>query len=154
MNWEAIGAIGDILGGAGVIGTLIYLTLQIRQNTRAIRSSNRYAWLNAIQQHDVVLAQYNSTVHRVTAKERLEGEDETLVAAILWSLLNPLEMLYFEWREGNIDDAYFAARLEGLAVWLTFPTVRPVFDRYRTTLDARFVDHVEKFLRERERSSV
>jgi hypothetical protein len=33
MNWEAIGAIGELLGAAGVIITLIYLAIQIRQNT-------------------------------------------------------------------------------------------------------------------------
>ena len=33
MNWEAIGAIGEILGAAGVVVTLVYLAYQIRQNT-------------------------------------------------------------------------------------------------------------------------
>ena len=40
MNWEAIGAVGEILGAAGVIITLIYLASQIRQNTRATRSQS------------------------------------------------------------------------------------------------------------------
>ena len=86
------------------------------------------------------------------AGERLVGEDESLLSAILWSLLNPLEMLYFELLEGNVDDAYFAARLNGLAVWLDIPSARAVFDAYRSTLDARFVDHVERFMRERQRA--
>ena len=38
MNWEAIGAIGEILGAAGVIGTLAYLAVQIRRNTNTIRA--------------------------------------------------------------------------------------------------------------------
>jgi hypothetical protein len=33
MNWEAIGAIGEIVGAAGVVLTLVYLANQIRQNT-------------------------------------------------------------------------------------------------------------------------
>ena len=33
MNWEAIGAIGEVLGAAGVVVTLVYLAYQIRQNT-------------------------------------------------------------------------------------------------------------------------
>ena len=37
MNWNAIGAMGEILGAVGVIITLIYLARQIRQNTRATR---------------------------------------------------------------------------------------------------------------------
>jgi hypothetical protein len=36
---EALGNIGDFLGGIGVVITLIYLAGQIRQNTRSIRTS-------------------------------------------------------------------------------------------------------------------
>jgi hypothetical protein len=39
MNWEAIGAIGEILGAAGVIITLAYLAVQIRQNSHQIERS-------------------------------------------------------------------------------------------------------------------
>jgi hypothetical protein len=39
MNWEAIGAVGEILGAAGVILTLAYLALQLRQNTKAMQST-------------------------------------------------------------------------------------------------------------------
>ena len=30
MNWEALGAIGELAGAIGVVGTLVYLTVQIR----------------------------------------------------------------------------------------------------------------------------
>jgi hypothetical protein len=39
VNWEAAGAIGDIVGAAGVIVTLVYLAVQIRQNTRSLRAT-------------------------------------------------------------------------------------------------------------------
>jgi hypothetical protein len=35
MNWEAIGAIGEIFGGLAVLVTLIYLAQQIKQSTRS-----------------------------------------------------------------------------------------------------------------------
>lgn len=37
LNWEAIGAIGELLGAVGVILTLGYLAFQIKQNTIATR---------------------------------------------------------------------------------------------------------------------
>ena len=47
MNWEAIGAIGEILGAVGVIVSLFYVAYQVRQstnqgklNTIAIESAN------------------------------------------------------------------------------------------------------------------
>ena len=36
MNWEATGAIAEALGTLAVLITLIYLAIQIRQNSRAI----------------------------------------------------------------------------------------------------------------------
>ncbi|GEM_PF-5382270 len=36
MNWEALGAIGEVIGAVGVVVTLAFLTLQIRQNSREI----------------------------------------------------------------------------------------------------------------------
>ena len=39
MNWDAIGAVGEILGAVAVIATLIYLAKQIRQNSQAVQIS-------------------------------------------------------------------------------------------------------------------
>ncbi len=39
MNWDAAGAIGEIVGAAGVIVTLVYLAVQIRQNTKSLRAA-------------------------------------------------------------------------------------------------------------------
>ncbi len=43
MNWDAIGAIGEVLGAAGVILTLLYLAVQIRQSTKATNAASRDA---------------------------------------------------------------------------------------------------------------
>ena len=40
MNWEALGAVANLLAAMGVIATLMYLSIQIRQNTKAVRSSS------------------------------------------------------------------------------------------------------------------
>jgi len=39
VNWEAIGAISNILSALAVIATLGYVAVQIRQNTSALRSA-------------------------------------------------------------------------------------------------------------------
>jgi hypothetical protein len=38
VDWGAIGAIAELIGGAGVIASLVYLAIQIRQNTRTERT--------------------------------------------------------------------------------------------------------------------
>ena len=39
LNWDAIGAIGEVVGGVAVIATLLYLAVQIRQNARSVRNA-------------------------------------------------------------------------------------------------------------------
>jgi hypothetical protein len=41
MNWDAIGAIGEILGAAAVVLSLAYLATQIRQNTKSAQAASR-----------------------------------------------------------------------------------------------------------------
>jgi len=40
MNWEAIGAVGEIIGAITVVATLIYLARQIKDSARAARSQS------------------------------------------------------------------------------------------------------------------
>lgn len=39
MNWDAIGAVGEILGAIAVFVSLVYLAIQTKNNTKALRSS-------------------------------------------------------------------------------------------------------------------
>ena len=48
MNWEAIGAIGEIVGAIGVIVTLGYLGYQVRQNTTQLEQNERTAIAAAV----------------------------------------------------------------------------------------------------------
>ena len=49
MDWEAIGAVGEVLGALAVLASLIYLARQIRQNTQMMKSTVRQQ-INAVSQ--------------------------------------------------------------------------------------------------------
>ena len=38
MNWDAIGSVAELLGAAGVIVSLLYLSYQIRMNTKTVKA--------------------------------------------------------------------------------------------------------------------
>ena len=52
MNLQELAQIGEFLGGLSVLLTMIYLAVQIRGNTKAIRSSS------AQQTHDAIVSIY------------------------------------------------------------------------------------------------
>jgi hypothetical protein len=39
MNWDAMSAVGEVMGAPAVLITLIYLAIQIKQNTAAVATS-------------------------------------------------------------------------------------------------------------------
>ena len=43
MNWEAVAAIGEIVGAGAVLGTLYYLAAQIRTQNQQLEKSNDHA---------------------------------------------------------------------------------------------------------------
>ncbi len=43
MNWDALGAIAELLGAVGVIASLLYLGRQIRQSTKQSFASSYQA---------------------------------------------------------------------------------------------------------------
>ena len=43
MNWDAMGAIAEVLGAIGVIGTLMYLAVELRKSTTATRQQSYHS---------------------------------------------------------------------------------------------------------------
>ncbi len=101
MNWEAIGAIGEIAGAFAVVATLFYLSRQIRQNARALSRSNDYAQASSIHETNALYVQ----VFSLLARDRemasiyhraLNGEPLDEVEAVRFAqFINA----YFAWSE-------------------------------------------------------
>lgn len=92
MNWEAIGAIGELVGGIAVIATLIYLAIQVK-HSKALLERNESIALSQMYQAradarvNAVLAQaqsgkaelISSVWGRPDLVDRLEGEEREIV---------------------------------------------------------------------------
>ena len=92
MNWDAIGAIGELVGGVAVIATLIYLAIQVK-HSKALLERNESIALSQMYQAradarmNVVLAQaqsekaelISSVMGRPDLVDQLEGEDREIV---------------------------------------------------------------------------
>ncbi len=74
MNWDAIGAVAELLGATGVIATLWYLATQIRQNTSTVRASAFQTFFSSVTGGLDILAT-DTEVSRIWYKG-LEGLDQ------------------------------------------------------------------------------
>ena len=51
MNWDAIGAMGEVVGAIAVVFTLFFLVIQLRLNTKAMQESNVFQRAQALDRH-------------------------------------------------------------------------------------------------------
>ena len=74
MNWDAIGAVGAVLGAVLVAGTLIYLIIQVRQNSASINATTNQANISAFNQLNAILAE-NPNLAAILLKGTEQGSN-------------------------------------------------------------------------------
>lgn len=62
MNWDALGAIGEVVGAAAVVATLVFLAIQVRHSTRSMDESNRLQRTAAIDRHTDSMSRWRGTI--------------------------------------------------------------------------------------------
>jgi len=122
MNWQAIGAIADIVGATAVLATLIYLALQIRQNSRSINQQNDMARAQTIQARADSVTQLIALIvnsekmvavfAKVMADKELAPADLDPIERIrahsfLTALRSNFENTYLQHQEGFLPDDFY-----------------------------------------------
>jgi len=76
MNWEAIGSIAEIIGAIGVIGSLLYVAIQIRDNSNTNRILQRQNATNQLAEFmDLLLL--NPELAEIHDRGRVDPESLT-----------------------------------------------------------------------------
>jgi hypothetical protein len=125
MTIMELGAIGELLGAIGVIATLIYLSVQIRQNTRAMDESRRLSLAQTYQMRadalqDMVVTAASSEISPIIAKlseagypeqiEALDTLDEIELGRFrLWQIAQQThwDNMHFQYQQGFLDEQYY-----------------------------------------------
>ena len=105
MNWEAIGAIGEVVGALAVLLTLVYLAIQIRQNTRQVENHLKtvdLASFNAIDEsfsrfrHMLATSPQTADLWRRTKQDYLSIDDSEReqADALAWEWLIIYQNMY------------------------------------------------------------
>ena len=80
MNWEAIGAIGEVVGALAVIATILYLAIQLRMSNKFEAANHHDLHMDRIRQRFLVVAQDGDLMRIVAAAARGEELDRTEAA--------------------------------------------------------------------------
>ena len=114
MNWEAISAVGEIVGAIAVVATLIYLAVQIRRGTKATQAASVQA--AAALDHEFLLALgSDSAIAKVwatylSAPETLAHDQELQARYLMLSLLRRLENIRIQNQLGTLSQEGWQSR--------------------------------------------
>ena len=126
MTLIELGALGEFLGAIGVIATLAYLSVQVRQNTRAMETGRRAAQAQTYQMRSDALqtmlvdAACSDALSGVISKLTEAGypEDPRALAGLdaaergrfrLWQIAQQThwDNMFFQYQQGFLDEEYY-----------------------------------------------
>lgn len=152
MDLGTLADLGEFVSGVVVVVSLVYLAVQVKQNTRSLRTEN-----------------YARALDRISAIQSQLSRDAVLTAlfsrALLGSAaLSPRERLQFTWcayeffgafefifhqaRAGALPDEVWERWAATTAWWLSFPGIREWWAARPTPFSASFSGFVDGCIRE------
>ncbi len=150
MNWDAIGAIGNLIAAFAVVISLIYLALQIRSQNSQARLSALHEMSREFRGTTAMFATKNISDIFVRANQDYssisEAESIQLIVLVT-NFFRVWENTFLENRDGNLDENVWAALSRdytqpmGASSFLHIWTLRkqnydPSFQKYVDSIEA------------------
>lgn len=152
MNWEALGAIAELVGSLAVVATIGYLVVQIRQSTK-------FAQIDAAQQlragmNDVLRGISDNTeslrVYEkgLTDPSALDRSERIRFDLIVLQMLRVAESLYLHFDDGFLSDESWDSTLAALLVVLSTEGGQQSWRRQGGHMSASFRKDLDSKIRE------
>ena len=136
MSLEDWAAVAEIVGAIAVVATLIYLAIQVKQNTGAIQATNRQSISTRIEERTIALATNPQLSQLIVMAEEPGGikkgsAEWSQLTSLYVGLMTATEDAYLHYREGRLDQDFFEARARRSLLLLDNPVGRDFFRRAR-----------------------
>ena len=110
MNWDAIGAIGEIIGALAVVFSLLYLARQVHQANTLARGQTRQRMIEQAQHEVYTGFLENPDIFKSFYKPEPLTEDEWIrLTGWILGAMRQREYEWFQYRDGNIDEELWMA---------------------------------------------
>ncbi len=153
MTLEELAYLSQIVGVAGLLASLIFVGLQIRQNTKAIKATSHHAItdsFNAI--NNLILSDPKVARiwrHGVAGDTEVLTEEERISVNFMnlayWRIF---ETLYYQYKNGTLDKQLFDAELKTMKWSVTLPGFLAWWPNNPISLSDEFRAFVDGLIRE------
>ena len=147
MNWEAVAAVGQVASALGGIAALLYLALQVRQNTRAVRGTTADAVVTAGREWMRTVIG-DAELHRIWGigqenPAALPEEQRRRYFYLATTYLMMAENFHFHYRERTIDPGLWESFRAKLVASLGNPGLRAMWQLRGHTYSSSFREFVD-----------
>jgi hypothetical protein len=150
MTLQDLGSIGELVGALATIATLAYLALQIRGNTRAVRSQARQhsqsttrSWTLAVAQDEPLADIFR---RGLASFESLEPTEQIRFTFLMSQIIGASELAFQDREDGVSNPKQLERALAGMlpllrtpggrAYWKVFASRAGYPDEFRSLIDA------------------
>ncbi len=149
MNWDAVGAIGEILGAAGVVVTLVYLARQVRLNTTATRLSTSHSISAAARDWNrpLLLDPELAWTFQVGTEDpsRLDEKEQARFIELCFSLFRMFEDAHYQFLKGALDPDVWQGYERLYGAYAKAPGFQAYWRERRETFRPEFRQFIDGF---------
>ena len=145
MTIAELGALGEFVASFGVLITLIYLSIQMRQNTKAVRLSGTHAVTEELQDMFSLLASDEGLCEvfvEAAQNEELSGVTRVRFNTFMSNVVRVYENAYLQ----NRDQAVSSDHWEGIVRMMIDITAIPAFASYWKDRKHWFSDEFQLYM--------
>lgn len=150
MNWDALGAVGEIVGAVAVVVTLLYVARQIHQANAQTQAQARYSFVEAYGHMNTSISANKSvaSIFRRGIKGLDLDEDEYIqFFALIGQFLNTWSVLYDLHEQGMLPENQWTMVRKDIITMMSEPGGNEFWERVgRFGVHEEFRDAVIKAL--------
>lgn len=149
MSFSDLASLGSFISGIGVLISLVYLGLQIHQNTRAVRLQiNQGITENWLSLGGLVTANARVFAAGISADEKafaaLSDEDKFVFLSTIFGFFKHFENMYLQCQEGFVPRATWDAWAHQMFMYWNMPGVQRWWKSRRLTFSPEFRRFIEE----------
>ena len=150
MNWEAIGATGEVLGAIAVVISVLYLAFQIRHNTQQLKEDQRDRTQDQMTEMRALILQRDiaELVVRANSGEELDPADQWRFSTWLYQFVWTYYQVWDRYKEDPSNAVWFKAAGPILARTLYSDGALPWWRENQSQWEHDFILEVERLHRE------
>ena len=142
MNTSKLADISEIVSSIAIVATLIYLTIQVQQNTEALQANQRQT-AAAMDVQYLYKEVDNPSLVLARTKPELTDEEKIQVYSMLAAYLRMRELDWLQYKNGALDKSTWETYQQTMVGLLSNANNRVLWQKVSPMLmDQRFVAHV------------